>query len=82
MDKQNVTSKNGIENFRAFQVIDFGLILKTKTRKTRLIISRLVNFKECVSLEEDGNFRGFSDLILSLILKSKTQKIRKFFHNM
>ena len=76
MDKQKVTSKNGIENFQAFQVFDFGLILKTKTRKTRLIISRLVNFKECVLLQEDGNFRGFSDLILSLTLKLKTQKIR------
>ena len=82
MDKQKVHGKKGIENLRAFQVFDFGLILKTKTPKTRLIISRLANFKECVLLEEDGNFRGFSDLILSLILKSKTQKIRKFFHNM
>ena len=82
MDKQKVTTKNGIENFRTFQVFDFGLILKTKTRKTRLIISRLANFKEFVLLEEDGNFRDFSDLILSLILKLKTQKIRKFFHNM
>ena len=82
MDKQKVTGKKGIENFLAFEVLDFGLLLKAKTRRTRLIISRLVNFKECVLLEEDGNFRGFSDLILSLILKSKTQKIRKFFHNM
>ena len=82
MDKQKVTGKKGIENLRAFQVFDFGLILKTKTRKNGLIISRFVNFKECVLLEEDGNFRGFSDLILSLILKLKTQKIRKFFHNM
>ena len=82
MDKQKVTGKKEIENFRAFQVFNFGLILKMKTRKSRLIISRLVNFKECGLLEEDENFRGFSDLILSLILKSKTQKIRKFFHNM
>ena len=35
MGKQKVTIKNGIENLRAFRVFDFGLILKSKTRRTR-----------------------------------------------
>ena len=40
-----MTSRNRIENFRAFRVFHFG--------------RRLVNFKECVLLEEVGNFRVF-----------------------
>ena len=82
MDKQKVTSKNGIENFRPFQVFNFSLILKTKTRKTRLMFLGVVNFKECVLLEEDGNSRGFRNLILALILKLKTRKTLQFSQDM
>ena len=49
MDMQKeVTSKNGNGNFQDFWVFNFGLILKSKTWKTRKYL-----------LEEVGNFWGF-----------------------
>ena len=87
MDKQKkklkkVTSKNGIGNFRGLRVFDFGLILKSKTPKSRKYlrhfwIPRNVFYLRKLEISEVSKFS-----ILALILKWKNQKTRNFFQRL
>ena len=72
-----MNSKNGIGNFRDFRVFDFGLILKSKTRKyfQYLQIPKNVFYLRKLEISEVFEFS-----ILAFILKSKTHKTQKYLY--
>ena len=77
---KKVNSKNGIGNFRDLRVFDFGLILKSKTWKTRKYFQYLQIPKNVFYLRKLDISEVFEFSILALILKSKTHKTQKYLY--